>query len=165
MLHMKKYQILRLSLLRPHKWVRHGHFYLICYRKQTNTWKSQKSQRESNICPQSSNYIFIFGIPVTAFSHATTARAQYKWRTMVKDRVQQPHVSILINLKGRFCYQRGIESIRQPMWNGCLSHKNTHTLSTQGAREANDNSNEWVRVFFYVPVTARSYSISYIYLK
>ena len=45
------------------------------------------------------NYVFMFGIPVTAFSHATTARAQYKWRNVVKDReilthVQQPHVSI-----------------------------------------------------------------------
>ena len=73
---------------------------------------------------------FIFGIPVTAFSHATTARAQYKWRTVVKDReiftcVQQPHVSIWIYLKGRFCYQRGIESTRQHMWKGYLSHKNT----------------------------------------
>ena len=41
----------------------------------------------------------MFGIPVTAFSQATTARAQYKWRNVVKDReiltrVQQPHVSI-----------------------------------------------------------------------
>ena len=149
---MKKYWIFQLSLLQPHKWVRHGHFYFICCRKKNkNTWKSQKSQRESNICPQSTNYIFIFGIPVTAFSHATTACAQYKWRTMVKDweiltHVQQPHVSILINLKGCFCYQRGIESIRQPMWKGCLSHKK-HTLRAQWAREANDNSNEWVSFF------------------
>ena len=65
-------------------------------KNKTNT---QKSQRESNICPESTNYVFMFGIPVTAFSHATTARAQYKWRTVVKDReiltrVQQPHVSI-----------------------------------------------------------------------
>ena len=41
----------------------------------------------------------MFGIPVTAFSRATTAPAQYKWRTVVKDReiltrMQQPHVSI-----------------------------------------------------------------------
>ena len=41
----------------------------------------------------------MFGIPVTAFSHATTAHAQYKWRNVVKDReiltrVQQLHVSI-----------------------------------------------------------------------
>ena len=41
----------------------------------------------------------MFGIPVTAFSHATTARAQYKWPTVAKDpeiltRMQQPHVSI-----------------------------------------------------------------------
>ena len=128
---MKKYRILRLSLLRPHKWVRHGHFYLICCRKQNKHMKITKiTKRESNICLQSTNYIFIFGIPVTAFSHATTARAQYKWRTMVKDReivtrVQQPHVSILINLKGRFCNQRGIESIRLSMWKDCLSHKNT----------------------------------------
>ena len=100
------------------------------------------------------NYVFIFGIPVTTFSHATTARAQYKWRTVVKDReiltrVQQPHVSIWIYLKGRFCYQRGIESTRQHMWKQCLSHKNTFY-----AHEANDNSNEWV---FYVLLTARSY--------
>ena len=58
----------------------------------------------------------MFGIPVTTFSHATTARAQYKWRNVVKDReiltrVQQPHVSIYIYLKGRFCYQRDIESM------------------------------------------------------
>ena len=33
-LHMKKYQILWLSLVRSHKWVRHGHFYLMCHRKQ-----------------------------------------------------------------------------------------------------------------------------------
>ena len=151
MLHMKKYWILRLSLLRPHKWVRHGHFYLICCRKQNKHMKITKVTKRIKHLPPLTNYIFIFGIPVTAFSHATTARAQYKWRTMVKDReiltrVQQPHVSILINLKGRFCYQRGIESIRQPMWKGCLSHKK-HTLRTQGAREANDNSNEWVSFF------------------
>ena len=41
----------------------------------------------------------MFGIPVTTFSHATAARAQYKWRNVVKDReiltrVQQLHVSI-----------------------------------------------------------------------
>ena len=41
----------------------------------------------------------MFGIPVTAFSHATTAHAQYKRRNVVKDReiltrVQQPHVFI-----------------------------------------------------------------------
>ena len=70
----------------------------------------------------------MFGIPVTAFSHATTARAQYKWRNVVKDReilprVQQLHVSIWIYLKGRFCYQRDIESMRQPKQKWCLSYK------------------------------------------
>ena len=78
------------------------------------------------------------------FSHTTTARAPCKWRTVEKDReiltrVQQPNVSLWIYLKGRFCYQRGIESIRQHMWKECLSQKNTLY-----AHEANDNSNEWV---------------------
>ena len=41
----------------------------------------------------------MFGIPVTAFPHATTTHAQYKWRNVVKDRkiltgVLQPQVSI-----------------------------------------------------------------------
>ena len=45
------------------------------------------------------NYVFIFGILVTAFSHATTAHTQYKWHTVVKDReiltrMQQLHMSI-----------------------------------------------------------------------
>ena len=45
------------------------------------------------------NYVFMFGIPVTAFSYATTTHAQYKWHTVVKDReiltcVQQPHMSV-----------------------------------------------------------------------
>ena len=145
---MKKYRILRLSLLRPHKWVRHGHFYLICRRKQNKHMKITKiTKRIKHLAP-----INEFGIPVTAFSHATTARAQYKWRTMVKDReiltrVQQPHVSILINLKGRFCYQRGIESVTAHVKRVSVTQKKTHTLRTQGAREANDNSNEWVSFF------------------
>ena len=120
-----------------------------------NKTNAQKSKRESNICPQSTNYVFTFDIPVTAFSHATTACAQYKWHTVVKDReiltrLQQPQVSIWIYLKGRFCYQRGIESTRQHMWKECVSHKNTLY-----AHEANDNSNKWVSV--YVLLTARSY--------
>ena len=105
------------------------------------------------------NYVFMFGIPVTAFSHATTARAQYKCCIVVKNQeiltpLQQLYVSIYIYLKGCFCYQRGIESIRQPLQKGCLSYKK-HTLRRQGATEANDNSNE--REFFNVPLTARSY--------
>ena len=144
---MKKYQILRLSLLRPHKWVRHGHFYLICGRKQNKHMKITKiTKRIKHLAP-----INEFGIPVTAFSHATTACAQYKWRTMVKDReiltrVQLPHVSILINLKGRYCYQRGIESVTAHVKRVSVTQKK-HTLRTQGAREANDNSNEWVSFF------------------
>ena len=146
------YRILWLSLVRPHKWVRHGHFYLMCRRKQN----TQKSQRESNIFPQATNYVFIFSIPVTTFSHTTTARAQYKWRTVEKDReiltrVQQPHVSIWIYLKGRFCYQRGIESTRQHMWKECLCHTKTHFTHT---RLMTIQTSEWV---YYVLLTARSY--------
>ena len=49
---------------------------------------------------------------------------------MVKDReiltrVQQPHVSILINLKGRFCYQRGIESMTAHVKRVSATQKNT----------------------------------------
>ena len=140
-LHMKTYRILWLSLVRPHKWVRHGHFYLMCRRKQN---KHTKITMRIKHLPQLTNYVFIFGIPVMTFSHTSTARAQYKWRTVEKDqeiltRVQQPHVSIWIYLKGRFCYQRGIESTRQHMWKECLSQKNTLY-----AHKANDNSNEWV---------------------
>ena len=36
------YQILWLSLVRPHKWVRHGHFYLMCRRKQNKHTKITK---------------------------------------------------------------------------------------------------------------------------
>ena len=68
---------------------------------------------------------------------------------MVKDReiltrVQQLHVSILINLKGPFCYQRGIESIRQPMWKGCLSHKNTLYAHKGQERLMTIQMSEWV---------------------
>ena len=41
-LHMKTYRILRLSLVRLHKWVRHGHFYLMCCRKQNKHTKITK---------------------------------------------------------------------------------------------------------------------------
>ena len=41
-LHMKKYRILWLSLVRPHKWVRHGHFYLMCRKKQNKHTKITK---------------------------------------------------------------------------------------------------------------------------
>ena len=121
-LNTKKYRILWLSLVRPQKWVRHGRFY-----KHTKVTKRIKHLPPVD---ELRNTYFIFGIPVTAFSHATTARAQYKWHTVVKDReiltyVQQPHVSIWIYLKGCFCYQRDIESTRQDLWKGCLSHKNT----------------------------------------
>ena len=62
---------------------------------------------------------------------------------MVKEReiltrVQQPHVSILMNLKGRFCYQRGIESMTAHVKRVSVTQKK-HTLRTQGARGANDN--------------------------
>ena len=101
------------------------------------THKNHKENQTS--APSRRITYFIFDIPVTAFSHATTARAQYKWRTVVKDReiltyLQQPHVSIWIYLKGRFCYQRGIESTRQQLWKGCLSHKNTLSGWSGGAK-------------------------------
>ena len=47
------------------------------------THKNHKENQTS--APSRRITYFIFGIPLTAFSHATTARAQYKWRTMVKD--------------------------------------------------------------------------------
>ena len=89
----------------------------------------------------------------------------YGKRPEILTHVQQPQVSIQIYLKGRFCYQRGTESIRQPIWKGCLSHKNTlftHKVGGVGVgggggvggTEANDNSNEWVS---YIPLTDRSW--------
>ena len=143
---MKKYRILRLSLLRPHKWVRHGQFYLICRRKQNKHMKITKiTKRIKHLAPVNE-----FGIPVTAFSHATTARAQYKWRTVVKDReiltrVQQSHVSILINLKGRFCYQRGIESVTAHVKRVSVTQKKNTLYAHMGQeRLMTIQMSEWV---------------------
>ena len=89
----------------------------------------------------------MFGIPVTAFTHATTARAQYKWRNVVKDReiltrVQQPHVSILNLLKGAplISKRHWIRETAQAKMVSVI--QKTH--NEQGATEVNDNSNEWV---------------------
>ena len=103
--------------------------YLMCRRKQNKHTKNTK--RIKHLPPIDELPIHIWYSCNDLFPCNNRTRS-IKWRTVVKDReiltrVQQRHVSIWIYLKGRFCYQRGIDSTRQHMWKECLSHKNTLT--------------------------------------
>ena len=141
---MKKYRILWLSLLRPHKWVRHGQFYLICCRKQNKHMKITKiTKRIKHLPPIDELHIYIWYSCNCLFPCNNRMRSilmTYYGKRPGNSHLRAATARVNINLKGRFCYQRGIESMIAHVKRVSVTQK--HTLRTQGTREANDNSNE-----------------------
>ena len=99
----------------------------------------------------------MFGIPVTAFSHATTARAQYKWRNVIKagnshTRAATAHVNINL-LKGALLLSKR-HWINETAQAKMVSVIQTTHVTNKGPQKLMPIQ---MREFFNVPLIASSY--------